>query len=406
MKKDLDRLMKKMKVDAIYAESYASRDTNMFYLLNGTNIFAHYIKKTGKPAFVVHSPIEREVAKETGHQLINMNQYDRRRLQEKYRDHRKANAHFVSMLFKDLKIKGEVVFYGNFPLGEGYNYIKHIQRFNKNIKVYRGEDKGIIAQARTTKDKDEIARIKRVRNAVIHAFDTMLGSVRKCRVKGDGIFTDGKRKLLIGDLRRIIRRELFARGIIDSEGMIVAQGRDAGVPHNSGRDRQPVKLGKPIVFDIYPQEIGGGYFFDFTRTVCFGYASQPVRRLYQTVANAYEYAFLLLRTGRRTRDVEQKVCEFFEKEGHKTFLSDPKNQTGYCHSLGHGVGLNVHESPFFNLFKTNSDRIQPGMVFTIEPGLYYPAKGYGVRIEDVIYINEKGKVINLTNYPSKLVVPI
>ncbi|MGB7055181.1 MAG: M24 family metallopeptidase, partial [bacterium] len=330
----------------------------------------------------------------------------RRRLQEKYRDYRKANAHFVNMLFKDLKIKGEVVFYGNFPLGEGYNYTKQIQRVNKNIKVYSGEGKGIIAQARTTKDKDEIARIKRVRNAVIHAFDTMLGSVRECRVKGDGIFTEGKRKLLIGDLRRIIRGELFARGIIDSEGMIVAQGRDAGVPHNSGRDRQPVKLGKPIVFDIFPQEIGGGYFFDFTRTVCFGHAPRPVRRLYQTVANAYEYAFLLLKTGRRTRDVEQRICEFFEKEGHKTFLSDPKNQTGYCHSLGHGVGLNVHERPFFNLFKTNTDRIQPGMVFTIEPGLYYPAKGYGVRIEDVIYINEKGKVINLTNYPSKLVVPI
>jgi Xaa-Pro aminopeptidase len=404
MKKDLDRLMSKMKVDAIYAEGDASRDTNMFYLLNGANIFAHYIKRKGRPAVVVHAPIEREVAQKTGHQLINMNQYDRRLLQEKYRDHRKANAHFVSMLFKDHKIRGNVAFYGSYSLGEGYNYTTQILRINKDIKVYKSDGRGILSQARMTKDKSEIDHIKKVRDAVIHAFDTMLESVRRCRKKGDALLVDGKRKLLIGDLRQIIRRELFARGIVDSAGMIVAQGRDAGVPHNSGRDRQQVKLGKPIVFDIFPQEIGGGYFFDFTRTVCFGHAPKAVRRLYGTVADAYEYAFGLLRIGRRAMEVEQKTCEFFEKAGHTTFLSDPKNQKGYCHSLGHGIGLNVHESPFFNLLKTNTDRFQPGMVFTLEPGLYYPEKGYGVRIEDVIYVNEKGKFINLTKYPNRLVV--
>jgi Xaa-Pro aminopeptidase len=406
MKKDIDRLMKKMGVDAIYAESHAARDTNMFYLLNGANIFAHYIKKRGKPAFVVHTPIEREVAQKTGHRLINMNQYDRHRLLEKYRDQRKASAHFVSMLLKDLGVKGRVVFYGNFPLGEGYNYVKEIQRINKDIRVYIGEGRGIVAEARKTKDKDEIARIRRVRNGVVHSFDTVLRAVRKCRVKGDGFVTDGKRKLLIGDLRLILRRELFARGIVDSAGMIVAQGRDAGVPHNSGRDRQQVKLGKPIVFDIFPQEIGGGYFFDFTRTVCFGYAPKPLHTLYQTVVDSHRYAFSLLKLGRRTTDIEKKVCEFFEEKGHRTFLSDPKNQTGYCHSLGHGVGLNVHESPFFNLVKVNKARIEPGMVFTIEPGLYYPEKGYGVRIEDVVYIDTRGKVINLTKYPNRLVVPV
>jgi Xaa-Pro aminopeptidase len=406
MKKDLDRLMKKMKVDAIYAEGHASRDTNMFYLLNGANIFAHYIKNRGKPANVVHTPIEREVAQKTGHRLINMNQYDRRRLQEKYRDHHKANAHFINALFKDLGIKGKVAFYGNFSLGEGFSYIRQIKRISKNITVYGNENKDLIARARATKDKAEIVRIKSVRNAVVHAFNTMLGSVRECRRKGDELFTDGKKKLLIGDLRRIIRRELFARGIVDTAGMIVAQGRDAGVPHNSGNDRQPVKIGKPIVFDIFPQEIGGGYFFDFTRTVCFGRASEPVQKLYETVVKSRAYAFRLLKVGERTRDIEYDICEFFEKEGHKTFLSDAKNQSGYCHSLGHGVGLNVHEKPFFNLLETNMSLIEPGVVFTIEPGLYYPEKGYGVRIEDVVYVSEKGKIINLTNYPCKLVVPM
>ena len=406
MKKDLDRLMRKLKVDAIYAEGHASGDANMFYLLNGANIFAHYIKTRGKPPVVVHVPIEREEAKATGYRLINTNSYDRQRIQEKYRDQRKANAHFVGMLFKDLKVKGNIAFYGSFSLGEAYNYARQIRRASNGVKIYEATDRGLITHARMTKDKKEIERMKGVRNGVVYAFDAMLRYVRGCRVTRDGYLLAGRKRLLIGDLRKCIRRELFAHGAIDSAGLIVAQGRDAGIPHNQGRDRQPVRTGRPIVFDIFPQEIGGGYFFDFTRTICIGYAPDPVRKLYNTVARACDYAFSMLKVNRQTRDVEHKICEFFEKEGHKTFLSTAKNQVGYCHSLGHGIGLNVHERPFFNLIKTNRDRIEPGVVFTIEPGLYYPEKGYGVRIEDVVYINERGKPVNLTQYPRRLVVPM
>jgi Xaa-Pro aminopeptidase len=406
MKKDLDRLMRTMKVDAIYAEGHASRDTNMYYLLNGANIFAHYIKRRGKPAYVLHAPIEREVARNTGCRLINLNKYDRQKFLKKYRDIHKANARFVSMLLDESKVKGNVIFYGNFPLGAAYQYVKHILRFSKNLNLYDGEEKGLITRARMTKDNDEIVRIRKVRDAVVHAFDVMLRAARACRVRGDFLITGDKRKLLIGDLKKVIRSELFSRNIFDSGGMIVAQGRDAGVPHNSGRDRQPVRLGEPIVFDIFPQEVGGGYFFDFTRTICFGFASRPIKTLYHTVSCAHDYACSLLRVGRRTREIELKICEYFEAKGHKTFLSDPKTQIGYCHSLGHGLGLNVHESPFFNLYETNKDRVEPNMVFTIEPGLYYPEKGYGVRIEDVMYVTGKGKIVNLTKYPRKLVIPV
>ncbi len=406
MKRDIDALMKKMNVDAIYAEGHASRDTNMYYLLNGANIFGHYIKKRGKPAYVVHTSIEREVAARSGHRLINVNTYDRQKFLEKYKDAQKANAYFVAKLFDDLKVKGNVIFYGNFPLGAGYKYMKHILRFNKRVRLHDGNEGGLIALARLTKGEEEIVRIRRVRDAVIRSFNAMLASARTCSIKDGFLMAERRRRLLIGDLRHIIRRELFAYGVIDSGGLIVAQGRDAGVPHNSGRDRQPVRTGVPIVFDIFPQEIGGGYFFDFTRTVCFGSAPKSVRELYNTVSRAHDYACSLLKVGSRTRDIEHKVCEFFEREGHKTFLSDNKTQVGYCHSLGHGLGLNIHESPYFNVFKTNKSRIEPGMVFTIEPGLYYPGKGYGVRVEDVIHVTKKGKIVNLTKYPRRLVVPI
>jgi Xaa-Pro aminopeptidase len=406
MKRDIDSLMKRMGVDVIYAEGHASRDTNMYYLLNGANIFAHYVKKRGTPAYVVHTPIEREVAAKSGHRLININKYDRQKYLEKYKDVQKANAYFVAELFNDLKVKGSVIFYGNFPLGAGYKYVKHILKLSKRVRLHDGTERGLITLARLTKGEEEVVRIRRVRDAVIRSFNAMLDSARKCNTRNGFLMTTRKRRLLIGDLRKVIRQELFVHGVIDSGGMIVAQGRDAGVPHNGGRDRQPVRTGVPIVFDIFPQEIGGGYFFDFTRTVCFGFAPKHVKFLYNTVSCAHDYAISLLKVGKRTRDVEQKVCEFFERKGHKTFLSDTKTQVGYCHSLGHGLGLNIHESPYFNILKTNKTRIEPGMVFTIEPGLYYPGKGYGVRIEDVIHVTKKGKIVNLTKYPRRLVVPI
>lgn len=408
MKKDLDQLMKKMRIDAIHAEGYGNRDSNLCYLLNGVNIYARYIKKRGGPAYVVHSPIEREEAQKTGHKLINMNNYDLRRITEKYREPSKASAHIMRLFFEELKIKGNVVFYGNFPLGDGYAYLRQVAKTNRNIKIYesKGRSSDLITLARRTKDATEVARIKKVRDCVVRAFNVMLQEARQCKVRDGCLMRGRNERLVIGDLRRTLQRELFARRVIDSEGMIVAQGRDAGVPHNSGRDRQPVRLGQPIVFDIYPREMEGGYFFDFTRTICFGAAPRPLKLLYDTVSGAHEYACSLLRAGRRTRDIEQKVCEYFEAHGHRTLLNTPRTQIGYCHSLGHGIGLNVHESPFFNLLKTNENRVEPNTVFTIEPGLYYPEQGMGARIEDVIYVDPRGRIVNLTNYPRRLVIPL
>jgi Xaa-Pro aminopeptidase len=165
-----------------------------------------------------------------------------------------------------------------------------------------------------------------------------------------------------------------------------------------------VELGRTIVFDIYPQEIGGGYFFDFTRTVCFGFAPKRYEDLYRVVREAQDFACSLLKVGARTIEIEKQVCGFFERHGHPTMLSDRKTQIGYCHTLGHGVGLNIHESPSFGLLKSNQNTIKPGSVFTVEPGLYYPAAGYGIRLEDIVYVNPKGRIVNLTDYPRRLVV--
>lgn len=404
MKKDLDKLMKKMRVDAIFAQGSSNNDPTIYYLLNGINVSGIYIKKRGERAYFIHSPIEREEALKTGLRLISMNKYDIRKTYNKYKDRLKASALFAKMVLDDLKVKGNVAFYGNVALGSGYNYLRQVLKFDKKISVHYDCGKSLVTRVREAKDEDEVSQIKQARNGVSYAFNALLKQAQKMRVEHNTIMKGRGKKLLIGDLKDMIKMELFKKGLVSSCGLIVAQGRDAGVPHNSGEDREAVKLGKTIVFDIFPQKLGGGYFFDFTRTVCFGFASAKLKELYRLVSDAQDYIFNRLKVGKRTGDIETAVCKFFEKSGHPTFLSNSKTEVGYCHSLGHGLGLNIHESPSFGLAKNNPDRIEPGMVFTVEPGLYYPEKNFGIRLEDVIYVDKKGKMINLTNYPRKLVV--
>lgn len=406
MKKEIDKLMKKMKVNAIYAEGKSSSSPTMYYLLNGVNIYGHYIKMKGKRAYVVHYPIEREVAKESGHRLINATNYGMRKIYERYPDQVKAKAHFIKVILDDLAVNGNVAFYGQGHMGGAYHVLKQLLRIDKKIKVCYEASKSLITIARETKDISEVERIQTVGRRVTRAFNDMLKSVRQLKISKNALMKDRKRKLCIGDLKAMLRKHMFEDGLINSDGMIVAQGRDAGVPHNSGNDRSFVRLGQTIVFDIYPREISGGYFFDFTRTICFGHAPKEIKEVYSTVREAQDFVMDMFKVGKRNIDIERSLCKFFEKRGHPTLLNSPKTQFGYCHTLGHGIGLNVHESPSFGLVKTNKDRIKPGHVFTVEPGLYYPNKGFGIRLEDVVYVNNRGKIIPLTKCARKLVVEI
>jgi Xaa-Pro aminopeptidase len=79
---------------------------------------------------------------------------------------------------------------------------------------------------------------------------------------------------------------------------------------------------------------------------------------------------------------------------------------GYVHSLGHGFGLNVHERPAVSMFSKTEEPLAPGHVFTVEPGLYYPDREIGVRLEDDIVIKEDGTIVNLTTFPKDILVPL
>jgi Xaa-Pro aminopeptidase len=156
------------------------------------------------------------------------------------------------------------------------------------------------------------------------------------------------------------------------------------------------------VIDLYPSQPGGGYFFDVTRTYCVGRAPQELRDLHRCVHDSLRDALDSFEMGARGRAYQDRVCAFFEERGHRTIRQDDSLTEGYVHGLGHGIGLEVHERPNLGGPATNPDRLLPGSLFTVEPGLYYPSRGLGVRLEDIVYARSDGTFENLTDIPYDL----
>jgi Xaa-Pro aminopeptidase len=187
--------------------------------------------------------------------------------------------------------------------------------------------------------------------------------------------------------------------------MIFAQGRDAGFPHSRGEEDMALRLGQSIVFDLFPRELGGGYHHDMTRTWCIGYAPAEVQQAYDDVMQAFDIGLENFGVGKPTYTMQEAVLDFFESKGHPTQRTNSASQDGYVHSLGHGVGLLIHERPSISHLRRD-DIWQVGNAVTIEPGLYYPDRGYGVRVEDMLIITEQGELLSLTPFRKDLVLPL
>jgi len=167
---------------------------------------------------------------------------------------------------------------------------------------------------------------------------------------------------------------------------IIAFGENSAIPHHSPTDK---KLEKN---DLILVDFGvklNGYNSDMTRTFCIGTPSPKMAEIYEIVLEAQKYALKNIKAGLTATEADSFSREYIKAHGFGEQFS---------HSLGHGIGLLVHESPF--LREKNDDILLPGMVVTIEPGIYLENEG-GVRIEDMAVIREDG-VENLTSTGKKL----
>ncbi len=204
--------------------------------------------------------------------------------------------------------------------------------------------------------------------------------------------------LTVGRLRATIARTLAGHGLAQPHGNIVAPGRDAGIPHSAGDDRRVLRAGEALVVDLYPS---APPFADCTRTFCVGKVPEALAAAHEAVLHALRQAHRQAIPGARGWDLQMAACAVLEERGYATVASDPETTIGYVHGLGHGVGYELHEYPSFRKQSGAEGILAVGDVLTLEPGLYDPDGGWGVRLEDLVWLGEEGPE-NLTPLPYEL----
>ncbi|MCL4506177.1 MAG: Xaa-Pro peptidase family protein [Chloroflexi bacterium] len=413
MKSDLPRLMQERGLDALAvigpdglgaANTAFTYFTGATHVTNGT-IIVKRAGDNGSQSYLVHSPMERDEAAMTGLQLVSASDYKMPQIiQQCNGDRLAARVEFMRRLFGDLGVGGRVGFYGADSVGATFSFLSALSRA-EFVDVATEYENDVISQARKTKDGDEVAQIRQACRLTESVIGETRDFLRRQRVSGDVLIKQDGAPLTIGDVKAFIRREEAAAGL-DDPGCIFAIGRDAGVPHSSGTPSDTIRLGQTIVFDIFPR-IPGGYYADITRTWCLGYASDEVQRAYALVMKVHDDIAAAFNTQRNTYEFQDMACDIFESHGHATIRQDLSVTSGFVHSLGHGFGLDIHEPPGMGLRGVRADeQMQRGSIITNEPGLYYPDKGYGIRVEDDYWCNPQGEFECLTSFDRSLVVPM
>jgi Xaa-Pro aminopeptidase len=232
---------------------------------------------------------------------------------------------------------------------------------------------GVVETLREVKDLEEWARI---------AEAAELATVALERVLEGGLAGRTERGLKLD-----LEQEMRLAGAEDASfPSIVAHGAHGALPHAEPRDVE-IRPGTLVTIDWGARV--DGYCSDCTRTLAAGEVGEREREVYELVLRAEQAALAAVEPGAAGVAVDAVARTIIEEAGHGD---------RFGHGLGHGVGLEVHEGP--RLTKTSEDSLEPGMVVTVEPGVYLPGE-LGVRIEDLVVVQEGGPRV-LTRFPREL----
>ena len=241
---------------------------------------------------------------------------------------------------------------------------------------------------RRSKNASEIEGVRRAQAAADAGMAAAAELLRTASAR-DGVLVHDGEALTSEAVRARIRDVCAERGAPADEDIIVAAGPAGASGHEQGSG--PVPAGVPVIVDIWPRDERSGCFSDMTRTfVTGGEPAEDVVRWHSLAHTALQRVYEQVRPGVTGRDLFAAACDVFEEAGEPTQRTKPEGETlrdGFFHSLGHGVGLEVHEEPA--LGRTGADPLVPGDVVAIEPGCYRNGYG-GVRLEDLVLVTEDG----------------
>jgi Xaa-Pro aminopeptidase len=252
---------------------------------------------------------------------------------------------------------------------------------------------------RRSKTAPEIAGVRRAQAAADAGMAAAAQLLREAAASDGVLHLDGE-PLTAERVRARIRETCSDLGAPASEDIIVAPGAAGASGHETGSG--PLPAGVPVVIDIWPGDERSGCFADMTRTFVAG--AEPAADVvawHALCERALERVYALLRPGVSGTQLFEAACEVFEAAGEPTQRTKPEGEVlrdGFFHSLGHGVGLEVHEEP--SLGRSGTEPLVPGDVVAIEPGTYRHGYG-GVRLEDLALVTEDSHE-RLTNFPYAL----
>jgi Xaa-Pro aminopeptidase len=405
MKNHIDEEMKQRNLDWIILGGPRHSNPDMTYFLGEVNILhPMLIKKCGDPMIVIHNSLERGEVERLPYEGVDVEEILPRGETRNLRSPFERDLLFFDRLISRFGIGGKCAFYGLDDIHKYFFIQREIEKKYRSITLVCDLEYPIFQCLRITKDESEIATIRDVTRRTILVFEALFSYLRSLKIEnGQLVDIDGRRPLL-GDLRRLVYTTMACNGLVASEIPIISTGRDAAIPHSVGDNSAYIETGKTIVLDIFPRCLSTSYLTDITRTVCIGEASPRVKEVYAHVLEAQELARKNIAVGTALSHTDGVVSTFFEQKGYETLQSHAGTQRGYIHSLGHGVGLELHEKPRISVFNNERDSgtFMPGMVFTIEPGLYFPDEEMGVRIEDIAVLRQDNRLEILSDFPREL----
>ncbi len=240
-----------------------------------------------------------------------------------------------------------------------------VQEWQRLLKLKKGVKgcwaSGLVEKARAIKDQEEITALRRAVRIAEQAYAKVIQEIKIGMCEREIAF-------------RLEKAMLEAGGEATAFPIIVASGPRSSLPHAQPTSRR-LKAGDLVIIDFGCKY--KGYNSDLTRTVVVAKMSSRQREMYKIVKKAQKSAEKMLISGEKAAESDKKARKIFYKAGLEKY---------FIHSLGHGIGLEVHESPRLSLL--SSARLAAGMTVTCEPGVYLPGWG-GIRIEDDILVGRE-----------------
>lgn len=262
-------------------------------------------------------------------------------------------------------------------LGIEDDYITYEQFLNFDEKLENTKLvplKRSLVELRSVKSLEEVKKIQKAAEIADKAYEHIIQKIQP-----------GMREIDIAlDLEYFMKNLGASKVSFDT---IVASGYRSALPHGVASEKT-LEKGDMVTIDfgcVYQ-----GYCSDMTRSFVLGHASEKQKEIYDTVLQAQLTALQAVKPGKTGKELDESAREIITGKGYGKYFG---------HGLGHGVGLDVHELPHVN--QLGEKPMEPGMVITIEPGVYIPEFG-GVRIEDLLVVTEDGFKV-LSNTPKELI---